>query len=187
MSADLSGIDARLGDGWAPGTGGWQDVDASQCSIAHAADVIGDRWSLLLLREIALGVDRFDGMQAHLSASRRTMADRLDALVRHGVVERVPHKEPGQRVRHRYRLTAAGEDLRPLLQALGDWGAKHRPGRRRPPRDGVAVRLRSAGPPGAALHAGAHRGAPRRAATGTLTEGPDPEPGPARRACATGG
>jgi DNA-binding HxlR family transcriptional regulator len=127
MGSISQGATSGAGSGWWPGVAGWQDVDASQCSIAHAADVVGDRWSLLLLREIALGVDRFDAMQTHLGASRRTMADRLDALVRHGVVERVPHKDPGQRLRHRYRLTAAGEDLRPLLQALGDWGAKHRP------------------------------------------------------------
>lgn len=104
----------------------WATVDVSLCSIGHAATILGDRWSLLVLREIALGVDRFDAVQAHLQVSRRTLTERLDALFAAGVIERVPYKEPGQRVRYRYRLTASGRDLRPVLQALGDWGAKHR-------------------------------------------------------------
>jgi len=105
----------------------WASVDVSECSIGHAAGILGDRWALLLLREIALGVDWFDAIQTHLGMSRRTLAERLDSLVAHGVVDRVPHKDPGQRLRHRYQLTQAGRELRPLLQALGDWGAKHRP------------------------------------------------------------
>lgn len=105
----------------------WAAVDAGQCSIAHAASILGDRWSLLVLREIALGVDRFDAVQAHLDVSRRTLTERLGALLAAGVVERVPYKPAGQRIRHRYRLTPSGQDLRPVLQALGDWGARHRP------------------------------------------------------------
>jgi DNA-binding HxlR family transcriptional regulator len=123
----------------------WATIDASQCSIAHAASILGDRWSLLVLREIALGVDRFDGVQAHLDVSRRTLTDRLNGLVAAGVIERVPYKPAGQRVRHRYRLTPSGQDLRPLLQALGDWGAQHRPDDVGPP---VTVARCDCGAPG---------------------------------------
>lgn len=107
--------------------GGWAAVDARECSIDWAAGLVADRWALLVLREVALGVDRFDAVQAHLGVSRRTLADRLGALERHGVLAREPHREPGQRPRHRYRLTAAGRDLLPIVQALGEWGARHRP------------------------------------------------------------
>lgn len=104
----------------------WGRRETANCPIGLAVDVLGDRWSLLLLRELAFGVDRFDAVREHLGISRRTLTERLDALVGAGVAERVPYREPGQRTRHRYQLTAAGRDVLPLLIAFGAWGQRYR-------------------------------------------------------------
>lgn len=103
----------------------WLAVPTDGCPIARAVGVLGDRWSLLILRELAFGVDRFDAVQEHLAISRRTLTERLDALVAAQVAERTPYKEPGQRTRKRYRLTAAGHEVLPLLLALGAWGERY--------------------------------------------------------------
>ena len=104
----------------------WASVDAENCSIGYAVDVFGDRWSLLVLRELSLDVDRFDAIQTHLGISRRTLAERLGRLVDAGLVERIPYDTPGQRVRHRYGLTRAGAALGPVVAALREWGDAHR-------------------------------------------------------------
>lgn len=104
----------------------WAAVPTAGCPIGLAVGVIGDRWSLLLLRELAFGVDRFDAVQEHLGVSRRTLTERLDALVQAGVARRVPYKEAGQRTRHRYELTGAGSEVLPLLVALAAWGERYR-------------------------------------------------------------
>lgn len=111
----------------------WIEVDPRNCSIGHALATVGDRWSLLVLRELAFDVDRFDTIQAHLDVSRRTLTERLDTLVARGIVERLPYKEPGQRTRHRYQLTPTGADLLPVLFALAAWGNQHRPDDTEPP------------------------------------------------------
>jgi len=111
----------------------WAAQDASNCSIGHAAQVFGDRWALLVLRELTFGVDRFETIQAHLAISRRTLADRLEGLLNAGLIERMPYKQPGQRVRHRYALTAAGADVLPVIAALREWGDRHRPDATPPP------------------------------------------------------
>jgi DNA-binding HxlR family transcriptional regulator len=76
----------------ASGTGerDWAAPDASNCSIGHATQVFGDRWALLVLRELTFGVDRFETIQADLAISRRTLADRLEGLLDAGLIERVP-------------------------------------------------------------------------------------------------
>lgn len=132
--------DERAGerDGFA-----WGRVDPANCSIGHAVATIGDRWSLLVLRELA-DVDRFDVIQHHLDLSRRTLAERLEAVVTRGIVERVPYREPGRRTRHRYRLTSTGTDLLPLLLALGAWSDQHRPDATAPP---VVITHRDCGAP----------------------------------------
>jgi len=104
----------------------WSAVSTESCPIGLSVGLIGDRWSLLILRELAFGVDRFDAVQEHLGISRRTLTERLDALVAAEIAERAPYKAPGQRTRHRYRLTPAGEEVLPLLLALGAWGERYR-------------------------------------------------------------
>jgi DNA-binding HxlR family transcriptional regulator/peroxiredoxin len=88
------------------------------CGIAHALGVVGDWWTLLILRDIARGYDRFDALATELRISRRVLSERLENLVATEVLTRVP---PDAR-RHRYALTERGRALLPVLVALQDWG-----------------------------------------------------------------
>lgn len=91
-----------------------------QCSLARSLDVIGDWWSPLILRDLYLGLDRFDLLVADLGISRNLLTDRLAVLVTGGVVDRQPYQD--HPVRHRYVLTEAGRELVPVLLALTAWG-----------------------------------------------------------------
>jgi DNA-binding HxlR family transcriptional regulator len=104
----------------------WLDYDGEACSAARALDVLGDRWTLLVLREVFNGVRRFDDISEHIGVARDVLTRRLTALVDEGVLTKVPYQEPGRRTRHEYRLTQAGKDLRPVLLALIAWGDEHR-------------------------------------------------------------
>lgn len=93
---------------------------SEHCSIAATLDVIGDRWSLLVLRNIFRGGHRFSEIQADLGIAKNLLSDRLSKLVEHGVLERVPYQD--RPVRCDYRLTEKGADLSPALIALMGWG-----------------------------------------------------------------
>lgn len=97
--------------------------DGALCSIAGALDVIGDRWTILVLRDAFRGIRRFDQLQADLGVARNVLADRLARLVEHGILEKVPYQD--RPVRFEYRLTPKGVDLSPSLVALMHWGDKH--------------------------------------------------------------
>lgn len=99
--------------------------ESSACSIARTAQVLGDRWSLLVLRDVFNGVRRFDALQDHLGIARDILTRRLATLVEAGVVERREYRVDGARARHEYVLTEAGRDLRPVLVAFMDWGDRH--------------------------------------------------------------
>ncbi|MFF0868416.1 winged helix-turn-helix transcriptional regulator [Nonomuraea sp. NPDC003560] len=99
------------------------DLPDSDCGIAQALGVIGDWWTFLVVRDIAGGTTRFDGLQRELGVSRRALAERLAKLVEHGVLERRPYST--RPPRHDYVLTAKGEGLLPALIALQDWGVRH--------------------------------------------------------------
>ena len=90
------------------------------CAIAAALDVVGDAWTLLIVRDIARGVRRFDALQAELGVSRKVLAERLKALVADGVLTREPYQE--RPTRHDYLLTPRGRALLPVLVGLQDWG-----------------------------------------------------------------
>ncbi len=90
------------------------------CSIQRTLDVIGDRWTLLILRDVFRGVRRFSQIQHDLGIAKNLLTDRLGSLVEAGVVERVPYQE--RPVRHEYRLTEKGRALSPALLALMRWG-----------------------------------------------------------------
>ena len=90
------------------------------CSVARAMEVVGERWTFLVLREAFSGVRRFEDMQRDLGIARNVLADRLGRLVEHGVLERRPYQE--RPVRHEYRLTPMGLDLYPALVGLLQWG-----------------------------------------------------------------
>jgi DNA-binding HxlR family transcriptional regulator len=93
------------------------------CSIADALDVVGERWSLLVLRELGFGVHRFKEIQINTGAPRETLALRLRTLEAAGIIERRQYSE--RPPRDEYVLTEAGEELGPVLGALRAWGGKH--------------------------------------------------------------
>jgi DNA-binding HxlR family transcriptional regulator len=99
--------------------------DRSRCSVAGTLTVVGEKWSLLVLREAFLGVRRFADFQRHLGAPKAVLTDRLATLVEQGVLRRVPYQADGERQRHEYRLTTKGVDLYPTLVALMAWGDKY--------------------------------------------------------------
>jgi DNA-binding HxlR family transcriptional regulator len=90
------------------------------CSVAQSLELIGEWWSLLIVRDAFLGVARFDEFQERLGISRNVLTQRLDHLVERGVLERVPYQE--RPVRYEYRLTEMGRDLWPVINALREWG-----------------------------------------------------------------
>ncbi len=92
------------------------------CSVAQCLEVVGECWSLLILRDAFLGIRRFDDFQARLGISRNVLNQRLCRLVEHGVLERVPYQEHPPR--HEYRLTDKGRDLWLVVAALRQWGDK---------------------------------------------------------------
>ncbi|OAR22149.1 HxlR family transcriptional regulator [Streptomyces sp. ERV7] len=95
-------------------------LDDEHCAIAQALDVVGDWWTLLIVRDAARGVHRFDALQRELGMSRKVLAERLKLLVEAGVLTREPYQE--RPVRYEYRLTPRGRALLPVLIALQDWG-----------------------------------------------------------------
>ncbi|MER5895188.1 winged helix-turn-helix transcriptional regulator [Streptomyces sp. NPDC001876] len=92
----------------------------ADCAIAQALDVVGDWWTLLIVRDTARGVHRFDALQQELGVSRKVLTERLHLLTDAGVLTREPYQD--RPVRHEYRLTPRGRALLPVLIALQDWG-----------------------------------------------------------------
>ncbi len=107
----------------------------ADCSIARTLSLIGERWTMLVLREAFRGVRRFDDIRANTGAPRQVLSDRLSTLVDHGVLRREPYQVIGQRVRHEYRLTRKGMDLYPVLVAIMRWGDHYLAGPDGPPVD----------------------------------------------------
>jgi DNA-binding HxlR family transcriptional regulator len=115
-------------------------VADSLCSIARTLEVVGDRWTLLVLREAALGrVTRFADFRSRLGIATDVLAGRLGALVEAGIMEKRPYQESGSRTRSGYHLTTAGEQLQLILGALQQWGNENRP-----PDVGPTIAIRSA-------------------------------------------
>lgn len=103
----------------------WLDFDTEQCSVQRTLAVIGEKWTMLLIRDCANGVHRFDDFRRHVGLSEAVLADRLRTLVDNGIFETREYREPGQRRRREYRLTEKGWDLFPALVALMQFGNKH--------------------------------------------------------------
>jgi DNA-binding HxlR family transcriptional regulator len=101
----------------------WGSLEDEQCSVARTVAVIGDRWTLLVLRECFLRVRRFEDFEARLGVTRHVLADRLKKLVRYGVLRRVPYQERPKR--NEYLLTQKGLDLHPIMMAIVHWGDVH--------------------------------------------------------------
>jgi DNA-binding HxlR family transcriptional regulator len=100
------------------------DYQRQDCALARALEVVGERWTLLIIRDAFYGVRRFSDFQAHLDIPKAVLSERLSGLVSDGVLERVP--DPAHAGRRVYELTAAGRDLWPVLHSLLVWGDRHR-------------------------------------------------------------
>ncbi len=98
----------------------WNALASERCSLARALSAVGDRWTMLILRDAFLKVRRFDDFEASLKISRRMLTERLQALVNEGLLERHPYSQ--RPLRHEYRLTEKGLALYPALLALVHWG-----------------------------------------------------------------
>ncbi|GIJ50662.1 hypothetical protein Val02_75480 [Virgisporangium aliadipatigenens] len=100
------------------------DLIHEPCSIARPVAVLGDRWTLITLKQAFLGIRRFDDFHTSTGMSRTLLADRLQVLVDAGILRRVPYRD-AIRTRDEYRLTEKGIDLYPVLRALAAWGDKY--------------------------------------------------------------
>lgn len=100
-------------------------ISTENCSVARALAVVGERWSLLIVRAAFDGARRFQDFRARLGIASNLLAARLDKLVEAGVLRRMPYRDPGGRTRHEYLLTERGHDLRAVLVALLEWGDTH--------------------------------------------------------------
>ncbi len=95
------------------------------CTIGRAMDILGERWTFVVLREVFNGIRRFDDMRRHTGIPRQVLTNRLALLVDQGILRREPYREQGQRERHEYRLTAKGLDLYPVMVAVARWGDRY--------------------------------------------------------------
>jgi len=100
-----------------------RDYDGQNCSIARALEVVGERWTLLIVRDAFLGLRRFDHFQESLGIARNVLTDRLNRLVEEGILERVRYTERPER--YEYQLTRKGRDLNIALAALMQWGDRY--------------------------------------------------------------
>jgi len=117
---------------------------ADNCSIQRTLEVVGEKWTLLVLREAFYGVRRFADFHRALGCARNILSDRLRTLVDEGIMTREPYREPGYRARHEYRLTDKGLELFPALVALMQWGDRWAADAAGPP---VEVHHRECGEP----------------------------------------
>lgn len=110
---------------------GWKEAADQYCSIARALGILGDRWTLLIVREAFSGVRRFDDFRRHLGIARNILTDRLQRLVETGVLELKPYQDNPPR--YEYRLTECGKDLNGVLASLLSWGDRWLAGDAGPP------------------------------------------------------
>ena len=101
----------------------YPEFDPSACSVVRTLDVLGDTWSILVLRDIFLGAHRYDQIQQHLGIARNILAARLKRLVEHGLLEKRQYE--AHPPRFEYHLTRKGLDLQPVLVGLMQWGDRY--------------------------------------------------------------
>ena len=106
----------------------WNNLEDEACSVARTVSVIGDRWTLLILRDCFLRVRRFEDFQARLGVTRPILAGRLRKLVKDFVLAKVPYQQ--RPLRYEYRLTQKGLDLYPIVMAIVHWGDVHMAGKK---------------------------------------------------------
>jgi DNA-binding HxlR family transcriptional regulator len=98
---------------------------ADNCTVGRTIAILGERSTLLVVREALTGVRRFEDMRVRTEIPRQMLADRLRMLVEHGILRKEPYRAPGQRVRHEYRPTDKGLALYPVLVAIAQWGDRY--------------------------------------------------------------
>ena len=106
----------------------WSELGRENCSVARTVSVIGDRWTLLVLRDCFLRVRRFEDFQARLGITRHVLANRLRKLVKAGVLRREMYQSKPRR--YEYRLTDKGLDFQPVMLSIVHWGDVHMAGKR---------------------------------------------------------
>lgn len=106
----------------------WSKLEHETCSLARTVSVIGDRWTLLILRDCFLRVRRFEEFQARLGVTRPILASRLRKLVKEFVLAKVPYQQ--RPLRYEYRLTQKGLDLYPIVMSIVHWGDVHMAGKK---------------------------------------------------------
>lgn len=109
----------------------WSEIDQQDCSVAQALSIVGDRWTLLILRDAFMRVRRFEDFLESTGAPRPVLSERLKTLVDNGVLEKQQYSERPDRFE--YRLTEMGLDLWPVLISLLRWGDKWMPDKDGPP------------------------------------------------------
>jgi DNA-binding HxlR family transcriptional regulator len=109
----------------------WESLADENCSIARSLAVVGDRWTLLILRDAFLRVRRFDDFEKSLKIARRVLSERLALLVDEGILAKVPYQE--RPTRYEYRLTEKGLELFPVILSLVHWGDRHYSAKDGPP------------------------------------------------------
>jgi DNA-binding HxlR family transcriptional regulator len=114
--------------------------ESQNCSVARTLELVGERWTLLIIRDAFLGVRRFGDFAEDLGIARNVLQDRLERLVAEGVLEKRPYQQ--RPVRHEYRLTERGIDLWPVMVSLMQYGDRHFPAESGPP---VALTHRDCG------------------------------------------
>ena len=100
-------------------------IPVTDCGMAQAIEILGDRWSLLILREALYGVTRFDDIRADIGIPKSVLSQRLGALVDQGILTKQMYKEDGKRARYAYVPTEAGREFALPLLAIMQWGDKH--------------------------------------------------------------
>ena len=103
----------------------WKNLAPRPCPVAESLGLFGDRWSMLVIRDVMNGVRRFDDLVGRLEISRATLSDRLRRLTAAGILEPAAYDSGRGRTRTEYRLTDRGWDLRNVLIALREWGDRH--------------------------------------------------------------
>lgn len=101
------------------------DWSVDNCTLGRTMEILGERWTVVVLREVFFGVRRFDDIRRHAGIPRQVLTNRLATLVNQGLLHKVPYREEGTRTRHEYRLTDRGLELQPILLAITQWGDRH--------------------------------------------------------------
>lgn len=109
----------------------WDQLAKQKCSVGRSVSVLGDRWTLMIIRDCFRGIRRFEDFQRRLGISRTIIADRLAKLVEEGILSRAPYQD--RPVRNEYRLTKKGLALHPMMMAIVHWGDEHYSDSKGPP------------------------------------------------------